>query len=275
MYTNTAYTACCRWLALGVLLALPGWATAACSRTINVPIAPIGQSVFVAPDNTVSGVYPELLRGMSAKEGCTFEFSVVPRARLHVLFESGRADMLVPASHSSVRDELGLFVPLVYSRATLITVASDRPAVKSLQDLLTRRDIRVAVVRGFDFGAVYQAAVKDLTEQGRLVQEVDAASIGRLLQNGTVDLTIMAPSILTGAIQGLPKVSSLIPKLRFEPVEELPWSDSGVYISKHLSEADTATLREALERATKSGAVWKAFLRHYPVSALTGSIRSR
>ncbi|APW43291.1 substrate-binding periplasmic protein [Rhodoferax saidenbachensis] len=275
MYTNTAYSACRRLLVLGSLLALPGLAAASCSRTINVPIAPIGLSVFVAPDNTVSGVYPEILRSMSTKEGCTFEFSVVPRARLDVLFESGRADLLIPASRSPLRDEQGLFVPLIYSRATLITVASERPAVKTAQDLLTRRDIRVGVVRGFDFGPGYQLLVRELAEQGRLVQEVDAASVARLMQSGAVDLTIMAPNILLGALQGEPKVAGLVPRLRYEAIEELPWGDSGAYISKHLNEADTNSLREALERSSKSGAVWKAFLRYYPANALVGSIRSR
>lgn len=275
MYTNNAHTACLRLLTLAALLALPGWAAAGCTRTINVPIAPIGLSVFVAPDNTVSGVYPEILRSMSTKEGCSFEFSVVPRARLDVLFESGRADLLIPASRSPARDELGLFVPLVYSRATLISVASERPAAKTAQDLLSRRDIKVGLVRGFDFGPGYQALVRELAEQGRVVQEVDAASVGRLMQSGAVDMTIMAPSILVGALLGEPKVAGLVPRLRYEAIEELPWGDSGAYISKHLNEADTNTLREALERSSKSGAVWKAFLRYYPANALTGSIRAR
>lgn len=260
---------------LALLTGLPGIAAAGCSRNMAVPIAPIGLSVFVAPDNTISGVYPEILRNVGLKEGCVFELSVVPRARLDLLYEGGRADLLIPASRSAARDEFGTFVPLIQSRAMLISVASDRLVVRSAQELIDRHDIKVGLVRGFDFGPAYQALVKELTRQGRVVLDVDAASIARTLQNSAIDMTIMAPSILVGAMQADPKAAGLLEKLRAEPIDELPWGDSGAYISKNLGEADRTALKDMLERAGKSGAVWKAFQRFYPANALTGSIRAR
>lgn len=262
-------------VALVLAIGLPNLASAACSRTINVPIAPIGLSVFVTPDNAVSGVYPEILRSVGPKEGCHFEFSVVPRARLDLLYESGRADMLAPASRNASRDEFGVFVPLIQSRATLISVASERLIVRSAQELIERQEIKVGLVRGFDFGPAYQSLVKELTRQGRVVLDVDAASIARTLQSGAIDMTIMAPSILVGAMHADPRAAGLLEKLRVEPIEELQWGDSGVYLSKNLSEADRVVLKDLLERAGKSGAVWKAFQRFYPTNALTGSIRAR
>ena len=260
---------------LALLTGLPGIAAAGCSRNIIVPIAPIGLSVFVAGDNSISGVYPEILRTVGLKEGCAFELSVVPRARLDLLFESGRADLLIPASRTPSRDESGIFVPLIQSRATLISVASDRLVIRNAQELIDRYDIKVGLVRGFDFGPAYLTLVKELTRQGRVVLDVDAASIARTLQNGAIDMTIMAPSILVGAMQADPKAAGLLEKLRSEPIDELPWGDSGAYISKNVGEADRSALKDMLERAGKSGAVWKAFQRFYPANALSGSIRAR
>lgn len=252
-------------------------ARAGCSRVIQVPIAPVGQSVVVSADNAVLGVYPEVLRGLASKDGCTFEFSAVPRARLDVMYEAGRADLLIPASRSPRRDQHGLFVPLVYSRSMLISLASDRPPVRSAQELLERKDIRLALVRGFDFGPAYMRLVKALTQQGRVVLDTDVPSVARLLQAGSADMTIMAPSILLGALQGEPKTAGLVDRLRYEPIDELPWGDSGAYISvkSSLSAADRDALRELLERAASSGTVWKAFQRHYPANALAGSIKAR
>ena len=254
---------------------MPGLVSAGCSRSIIVPIAPIGLSVFLAQDNTIGGVYPEILRNAGLKEGCVFELSAVPRARLDLMYESGRADLLIPASRSPARDEFGIFVPLIQSRAMLISVASERLVVRSAQELLERNDIKVGLVRGFDFGPAYQALVKELTRQGRVVLDVDAASIARTLQSGAIDMTIMAPSILVGAMQADPKAAGLLEKLRAEPIDELPWGDSGAYISRNLGDADRATLKDMLERAGKSGAVWKSFQRFYPANALNGSIRAR
>jgi polar amino acid transport system substrate-binding protein len=265
-----------KFAAWSLLIGSPAYALAECSRGVNVPIAPIGLSVFVASDKTVSGVYPDVLRSAGAKEGCSFQFAVVPRARLDVLFEAGQADMLIPASKSPSRDVHGVFVPLIFSRATLISLASDRPAIRSARELLDRRDLKVAVVRGFDFGPAYQSLLQELTGQGRIVQDVDALSVARLMQAGAVDLTIMAPSIFVGAIQGDARTEGLLEKLRYEPIDELPWGDSGAYISKtSLSEGDQKALKHLLDRSNTSGAVWKAFQRYYPPKALTGSIRSR
>ncbi|WP_394777336.1 substrate-binding periplasmic protein [Undibacterium sp.] len=250
------------------------YAQAACSRTINVPISPIGLSVVVNGD-AVSGVYPDVLRAASSKDGCSFEFSVVPRARLDAMFESGKADLLIPASKSARRDAQGIFVPMIFGRATVITVTSSRPPVRSAQDLLDRRELKVALVRGFDFGEGYQKLVKELTRQGRVFLDTDTVSVARLLQSGIADVTIMAPSIMAGAIQDEPRTPGLLEKLRFEPIDELPWSDSGAYISRALSEADRTALRELLERSAKSGMVWNAFQRYYPADALAGSIKPR
>jgi polar amino acid transport system substrate-binding protein len=61
-----------------------------------------------------------------------------------------------------------------------------------------------------------------------------------------------------------------------EPVDELPWGDSGVYISRSsVSEADRLALTAALERAARSGQVWRAFQRFYPPGSLNESIRPR
>lgn len=274
MHVFPAYARNCL-VAMALLASLPGIAAAGCSRNIVVPIAPIGLSVFVAADNTISGVYPELLRNVGLKEGCAFELSLVPRARLDLLYESGRADLLIPASRTPSRDEFGIFVPLIQSRATLISVASDRLVIRNAQELIDRHEIKVGLVRGFDFGPAYQSLVKELTRQGRVVLDVDAASVARTLQSGAIDMTIMAPSILVGAMQADPKAAGLLEKLRSEPIDELPWGDSGVYISKSVGEADKAALKDMLERAGKSGVVWKAFQRFYPANALTGSIRAR
>lgn len=246
---------------------------AQCSRAMRVPVAPTGLSVTIN-EASIGGVYPELLRSLGGS--CRFEFSVVPRARMEALFESGQSDLLIPASRSSRRDELGVFVPLVQARATFISLNAERPPLRSLQELLAQRDLRVALVRGFDYGAAYQSMIQELRQQGRLSLEVDALSVARMLEAGMADLTVMAPSILTGTLVTEQRVRHLLGRLRIEPVEDFPWTDSGVYLSKRaLNETDRAGLVALFERAGKSGVTWRSFQQHYPASSLEGSIRPR
>ena len=264
-------------LALFVLgIGLAQGAQAGCSRVINVPIAPIGLSVFMSNDGVISGVYPDLLRRVTSLGGCNFQMNDVPRARMESLFEAGLADVLIPATRSDKRDQFGIFVPLIQSRAMLISLSGERAPVTSFSQILERRELKVALVRGFDYGPAYRELAAELGNQNRLILEKDTAGIGRLLQSGIADATIMAPSILAGALYQDPKNHVMIDRLRTEAISELPWSESGVYLSRTaLSDADRDVLREAMERAAKTGEVWRAFQYHYPAHTLTGSIKPR
>ncbi len=262
-----------RTLGLALVALACATAHASCSRVIQVPVAAIGLSVLIQGD-TVSGIYPDLLRGLSDKEGCSFAFTAVPRARQEVLFESGRADLLIPASKTPRRDALGTFVGLVQNRALLLSIQSKRPAIGSVRELLEQPGIKVALVRGFDYGQAYQDMVTALGQQGRLILEVDALSVARLLKAGTADVTVMAPTILAGAVQNDERVREMVDKLRMEMLEELPWGTSGVYISNtSLSPQDKTILQDSLERAARSGDVWKSFQRYYSPAILKGGIR--
>ncbi|CAN5770184.1 hypothetical protein BH11PSE12_BH11PSE12_24120 [soil metagenome] len=250
-----------------------GSAAAACSRTMLVPVAATGLSVVINGDE-ISGIYPDTLRSLSAKEACKFQFTAVPRARLEAMFEAGKADLLIPASKTPRRDQFGLFVPLIHNRATLISLQSNRPVLTSAQDLIERRELRVVLVRGFDYGTAYQNLVAELSKQGRVLLEPDPVSVARILKAKGAHLTIMAPSILAGAIQGDRRVEDLLGKLRYEAIPELPWGDSGAYLSKTaLDDEDQASLRNLLEQASKTGMVWKSFQHYYPAQVLKESIR--
>ena len=211
------------------------------------------------------------------KAGCKFVYSVVPRARLEVLFEMGKADLLVPASRTPARDKHGIFIPMIGHRATLVSLANAaRAPLASGQDLLDRKELRVAVVRGYDFGEQYQWLVRELARQGRLYQEVDTVAIARLMQAGAIDVTIMGPTTFLGAVQRDPRVAALAERLRVEPIPELQWSWSGAYISRHsLSPEDQATLRDLLERIARSPAILEAFQRTYKQDWLPESVRPR
>lgn len=249
-------------------------AQAGCSRPMNVPMSATGQSVMIA-DNEISGIYPELLQ-LLAKEGCEFLLTAVPRARQELMFETGKADLLIPASKTPRRDELGIFVPLIRNRATVISLDSKRPPLKSADELLERKDTRVVLVRGADYGVPYQELMEALSKQNRLLLESDPIAVARVLKANPGDVTIMAPVIFTGAIQDDPRVSDLIDRLRVEPLNELPWGESGVYLSRAaLNKEDTATLLAMMNRAAQSGVVWKGFQTYYPASVLKESIKPR
>jgi polar amino acid transport system substrate-binding protein len=249
-------------------------AASLCSRDIAVPVSASGASVIIEGEH-VKGIYPDLLRSLTAKSGCNFVFTVVPRARQVAMFKAGQADILVPASRTPARDQSGTFVPMIGHRAMVISVAGNRAPITSAQELLDRRELRVAVVRGFDYGEKYTALINELGKQGRLFVEVDIVAVARLLSAGSADLTIMGPTLLAGAIRREPRVQGLHDKLRTEAIPELPWTYSGAYISHTLKPEDQAALREMLEKAGKSNQVMEGYLRYFRADVLSDSVRPR
>ena len=254
-----------------VCVSLP--ALARCTRPLSVPVAATGLSIIDQGD-IISGIYPEILRTIAAKEGCTFTITIVPRARLEVMFESGKADLMIPATRTPHRDLYGLFVPLVRNRAMLMSIQSSLPPVKTMQDLLAQSKTKVAVVRGFDYGERYQELLAELQKQGRLLVDTDPLSVARLLKLGSADYVLMAPTILAGTSQTDPRVDDIVDHLRYEALAELPWGESGVYFSrKSVSLEDLNTLQEIFDRVARNGVVWKGFQRYYRAEFLREGIR--
>lgn len=262
-------------LPLVAALALAPAAHAGCSRPIRVAISATGQSVIVK-DNDFSGVYPEVFKSIEAKGACSFSYTTVPRARQEALFLSGAADFLFPATRTPQRDQNGQFIGMVSSRAALMSVDPKLEVFHTMSQVRARKDLRIALVRGYDYGDAYRALLGDLTAERRIFLEADAISVARLLKGGMADVTIMSPSLFASAVLNDPRVSDLGPRLRVEPLDDLPWIESGVYLSfKSLSTSDRAELETLLNNAVKSGQVWELYQRFYPTTVLKNSIRPR
>ena len=142
--------------------------------------------------------------------------------------------------------------------------------------MIDAHDIRVALVRGYDYGPPYTELIAELTRQGRLQLESDPLSVARLMKNGAAQATVMAPTILAGTLAEDERVRDLKGRLRYESMDELPWLGNGLYLSKTaLSDADRQALLEFFERIAKSGAVWKGFQQVYTPDVLSVGIKPR
>lgn len=254
---------------------LVGSAAANCSRTLQVPILPSGLTVIVQGTN-YSGIVPDFLTQVARKAGCKISYQLVPKSRQENMFENAQADLLITAVKTARRDQFGVFVPLVQLRASLVSIEHGQPAVQSLKDLIQNPSLKLAVVRGFDYGPVYQSIVDEMQKSGRLQIENDTISIARMMRNNTNYVTIMAPTIFAGAIQTERKLHDLGGKIRYEKLEELPWTESGIYISnRSLNESDKNLLKATMDKLASSESVWKAYQQYYSIDVIKLGLRPR
>lgn len=256
-----------------LVMGIQAHAHASCSRPITVPVSNIGRSVVVDGDS-VSGVFPDVLRELGEKGGCTFVFPVFPRARSdQMFFEGGTSDILIPASYLPERAQLATFVPLIKVLPTLVTVKPLARPLTDVRQLLHTPELRGAAVRSYTFGREYQALVAELEKAGRIDFTNDLLSVARMLLAGRVDFVIMPPHVLRGLMDVAAAEKNVDVQLRSYPLEGLPRIESGVYISRRaLSEEDQAELRHLFNAAVKSDAFVKGHQKYYPTEILKGVV---
>ena len=253
---------------------LQPFAHAACSRPITVPVSNIGRAVIVEGD-TVSGIYPDVLRELGEKAGCTFVFPVYPRARSdQMFFDAGTSDIAIPATLLPERAQLATFVPLIKVLPTMVTVRPlDKPPTSTRQ-LLADKRLRGAAVRSYTFGTEYQGLISDLERAGRIEFTSDLLAVARMLLAGRVDFAIMPPHLLRALLDVTAAEKQITDvQMRSYPLDGLPRVESGVYISRRaLSDADQAELRNLFVAAVKTDAFVKGHQKYYPTEILKGIV---
>ncbi len=252
---------------------LPGASQAACTRPIIAPLSPSGMTLRMEGDK-VSGFLPELLRRFGKEVGCEFVFTIAPRARIEAQFEAGQADVVMASTRSDRRDKLGVFVSMVSTRATVLSLGKPTAPIKSLADLIARQDVRVALVRGQEYGGGFPDMVKALTAQNRIIYESNSNNVARLIDAGIADVTVMTPIALAGQLGTDPRYAHLIARLRIDPVEELPWGETGAYISRTtVGPEDLAALEQMFANIGKSSTLMENMRATYPPNILRESVR--
>lgn len=244
-----------------------GWAQ--CSRPIVVPAAPTGFSVMVE-SGLVRGIYPDWLRAVGRRIGCTFEFPVVPRARAdHMFFEQHSADILTPASQTRERDARAEFVHFYGLTPALITHQSVRGEIpRDVTALLTDTKWRAALVRRYSFGDEYQALLRELEASGRVDFVSDLETVERMLRSGRVEFSILPASLMYSALLD-GQAAQGAGEFRYHELRGLSPIRSGAYLSlRSLPPQDRELLRDALSKAARDGSFRKAHEPHLPESVL-------
>lgn len=237
---------------------------AQCSRPIVVPAAPTGFNV-ITDGSEVRGVFPDWLRGLGKRIGCTFEFPVVPRARADAMvLESKGGDVLIPASQNADRDRKAVFVHLRDSTVTMVVHASKQGQIPASTGTLRKSDWRAALVRRYSFGDDYNALVGELELAGRVDAVNDLDTIERMLRAGRVDFTLLpATLIYASLLDGKPAGNAAA--FRYVELLGLPFSQGGAYLStSSLSAKDLEFLRSAMAAAARDGSLRRAFEAYYP-----------
>lgn len=247
-----------RRAALLILLACASSAQAACSRPVKVVISPMGRNMMADAGGKASGLVPDFLNQVATRTGCQFHFNMVPRARAHMLFARGEADLIPAASRTPEKEGLGTFVHMYNSRAMLIALAGKLPPELALEDI-GRRELSIGAVRGNNYGPEYLRLV-EAGSLPRLSLVPDPDTAARMLAAGRFDAVLAGPSVFAEAAQR----SGLSAKVAITSVSGMQPAQIGIYLNRQsLPPADLALLREAIGRLVVRGDYSRLVHRYY------------
>ncbi len=220
-----------------------------CSRPIRVAASADGRFMIIERGGVVSGADHDLLELVGKRIGCQFIYEIVSRARAVVMLQDASIDIFPLATRTSGRDALATFVHTASFRPMLLVMGRRPAPIHSMTDLVLG-DLRLDIVRAFDYGPVYQALVTNPAMRRRITENVDVAAVAKRLANGQSDCTLMVPATFAIAAE----TAGIADRIQVVALDELPLTDAGEYIvERALPAADAALLEQAIADAVRNG----------------------
>ena len=177
----------------GLLLALCclGRAFAAgpdCSRPFTLALHDHG---LLYSADTDTGIDKDFAEELIRRSGCKVSVSLMSRARIWQLIESGALDFSLSGITNDARDRFAAFA-WYFSNKYYLLVRKDA-GVKSLADFERNPALRLGVIRGFRYGASANRFVDSLEANQRLSNSASLDPLYAVLLENRVQAMIIEP----------------------------------------------------------------------------------
>lgn len=224
-----------------------------CSRPFSLALHDHGLLYSAA---TGSGIDKDIADEMARRSGCRFLVSLMPRARIWQLIESGALDFSLSGISNPQREQFASFAWCFRNRYQLLLRRDARAA--SLEDVERRAELKLGVIRGFRYSDSANRLVDRLAEQQRLVQANGLSALFDALRAGQIQAMIIEPF-------DLPTLESA--RIR-ELTQVLEFGDApvphGLIMSRaSLSEAEQGRWRALIQGMRADGSLLRIFEKYF------------
>jgi len=242
---------------VAILLACTGLASAApCSHPLKVGLADRGIAAYRTPSG-YGGISVEILRELSRRTGCSFEFLWLPSARLMLELRIGKIDIAATMLRSEDRDVYAQFLPYGYTQNYLVSTRSSGRQYTSLESFWAQSTSRLNVVRGLMFSPDIEAKLLPARQQGRVEEVNDFETLFRKMAAGRAEAAVMSPWVY----QWYACRSALAAQLNVIAISEYPQPRLGMYLSRSLSVEIAAPLAATVQKMLSDGTAQAIFSR--------------
>ncbi len=254
------------------------WAAAAAQAQPQPPAAcgpyrvalyEYGSLAFRRPGLIMAGIDVDVVDEVGRRTGCKFETFVDARVRTWADLAQGNLDMTVSAIETPERQGFARFVIYMSGRNRLL-VRSDLPQpVSTAEAFAEQRELRLAVVKGFKHGPVWDGWIARLREQGRVDEYADAGQAARLVALGR-DAAFLSEPVVWRRILAQSKLEGRITFIDAFPADNYA---AGFALSRaRVREDDARKIRDAIAAMRADGTLYKIFSTHLSRSEALSSM---
>jgi polar amino acid transport system substrate-binding protein len=225
-----------------------------CSRPLSLALHEHG---LLYAAQTGEGIDKDIAEEMARRSGCRITLTVLPRARIWQLIESGALDLSLSGISTAERDRFAAFAWYVSNKYYLL-VRRDAQAA-SVGEFRRKRGLRIGLIRSFRYGDEANQFVAGLEEQQRVTYAGSLEPLYTILMDGGIEAMIIEPFDFPMIAGAQLKAQTRI--LEFGD----PAVPHGLVMSrKSLSPAQQQAWRELILAMRADGTIRRIFEKYFP-----------
>lgn len=231
----------------------PPTAGPACSRPFSLALHDHG---LLYSADSATGIDKDVADALQQRSGCRFLISLLPRARIWQLIESGALDFSLSGISTPQREQFAAFA-WYFSNKYQLLLRRDS-GVTSIEDFERRPRLQLGVIRGFRYSESANRLVDRLAEQQRLTQSSGLSALFDALAAGRIQAMIIEPFDLPTVSLARIREQTQIVEFGDPPVPH------GLIMSRaSLSEAEQARWRALVELMRRDGSLLRIFKKYF------------
>ena len=225
-----------------------------CSRPLTLALHEHG---LLYTSQTGEGIDKDIADEMSRRSGCRLTLTMLPRARIWQLIESGALDFTLSGITNPQRDKFAAFAWYVSNKYYLL-VRRDAE-VRSVNEFRRKRGLRVGLIRSFRYGDNANLFVDALETQERTTYAGSLEPLYTILLDDGIQAMIIEPfdfPVIAGA-----QLKAQTTILEFD---DPPVLHGLVMSRKSLSPSQQQAWRDVIQAMRSDGTMRRIFEKYFP-----------
>lgn len=239
---------------LGMLLTAHAADKPDCSRPYTLALHDHG---LLYSSQTGEGIDKDIADELMRRSGCRFAVSLMPRARIWQLIESGTLDFSLSGIANPARDVYATFAWYVSNKYYLL-VRKDA-GVKTVAEFEARPDLKLGVIRSFRYNPAGNRLVDRLDADRRVSYATDLGPLYEVLLANRLQAMIIEPFDYPTIEQAAIRAQTAILEFADPPVPH------GLIMSKRsLSPEQQQAWRAVIDAMRADGTIERIFAKYFP-----------